>query len=186
MDSQSYLPIQPGVGMEENFLSIDDILLSHERLPVRTECVFPRLGFLEKSNDSQDIPEVSVSVLPEHLHWAIVNARVHILGEREVNVLYYCPINVIVNSFILVSVTDTLSVHLRSKQCQISVKNPLKHTVNRLECVVEKRPFWHLQPPLSRHRMHHQNWTQRRRQQLHVAWLNNTKLDLTKQLVCVV
>lgn len=60
MDSQSYQPIRPGVGMEENFLSIDDILLSHERLPIRTECVFPRLGFLEKSSDSQDIPEVSV------------------------------------------------------------------------------------------------------------------------------
>lgn len=59
MDSQSYLPVQPGVGMEENFLSLDDILLSHERLPIRTECAFPRLGFLEKSSDSQDIPEVS-------------------------------------------------------------------------------------------------------------------------------
>ncbi|XP_051808478.1 DNA replication complex GINS protein PSF3 isoform X2 [Acanthochromis polyacanthus] len=60
MDSQSYLPVQPGVGMEENFLSLDDILLSHERLPVRTECTFPRLGFLEKSSDSPDIPETFV------------------------------------------------------------------------------------------------------------------------------
>lgn len=59
MDTQSYLPVQPGVGMEENFLSLDDILLSHERLPIRTECAFPRLGFLEKSSDTQDIPEVS-------------------------------------------------------------------------------------------------------------------------------
>lgn len=59
MNTQSYLPVQPGVGMEENFLSLDDILLSHERLPIRTECAFPRLGFLEKSSDTQDIPEVS-------------------------------------------------------------------------------------------------------------------------------
>lgn len=59
MDTPSYFPVPPGVGMEENFLSLDDILLSHERLPVRTECIFPRLGFLEKSSDSQDIPEVS-------------------------------------------------------------------------------------------------------------------------------
>ncbi|KAF1387336.1 hypothetical protein PFLUV_G00104370 [Perca fluviatilis] len=44
--------------MGENFLSLDDIVLSHERLPIRTECRFPRLGFLEKSSDSQDIPEV--------------------------------------------------------------------------------------------------------------------------------
>lgn len=59
MDTQSYHPVQPGVGMEENFLSLDDILLSHERLPTRTECAFPRLGFLEKSSDTPDIPEVS-------------------------------------------------------------------------------------------------------------------------------
>lgn len=58
MDTQSYFPVPPGVGMEENFLSLDDILLSHERLPIRTECTFPRLGFLEKSSDTQDIPEV--------------------------------------------------------------------------------------------------------------------------------
>lgn len=58
MDTQSYQSVQPGVGMEENFLSLDDILLSHERLPIRTECTFPRLGFLEKSSDTQDIPEV--------------------------------------------------------------------------------------------------------------------------------
>lgn len=58
MDTQSYLPVQPGVGMEENFLSLDDILLSQERLPARTECAFPRLGFLEKSTDNPDIVEV--------------------------------------------------------------------------------------------------------------------------------
>lgn len=58
MDTHSYIPVEPGVGMEENFLSLDDILLSHERLPVRTECRFPRLGHLERSTDAQDIPEV--------------------------------------------------------------------------------------------------------------------------------
>lgn len=58
MDTQSYLPVQPGVGMEENFLSLDDILLSHERLPIRTQCTFLRLGFLEKCSDTQDIAEV--------------------------------------------------------------------------------------------------------------------------------
>uniref|UniRef100_A0AAQ4RZ59 DNA replication complex GINS protein PSF3 n=1 Tax=Gasterosteus aculeatus aculeatus TaxID=481459 RepID=A0AAQ4RZ59_GASAC len=57
MDTQSYLPVQPGVGMQENFLSLDDILLSHERLPIRTECAFPRLGYLEKATDAQDIPQ---------------------------------------------------------------------------------------------------------------------------------
>lgn len=59
MNTQSYMPVEPGVGMEENFLSLDDILLAHERLPIRIECAFPRLGFLDKSSDTQDIPEVS-------------------------------------------------------------------------------------------------------------------------------
>lgn len=63
MDTQSYLPVQPGVGMEENFLSLDDILLSQERLPARTECAFPRLGFLEKSTDNPDIVEVRNDIL---------------------------------------------------------------------------------------------------------------------------
>ncbi|KAJ8248828.1 hypothetical protein GJAV_G00228180 [Gymnothorax javanicus] len=64
MDSQSYMPVPPGVGMEENFLSLDDILLSHERLPCRTETVFPRLGFLEKSSETRDIPEGTKMEMP--------------------------------------------------------------------------------------------------------------------------
>ncbi|XP_075994888.1 DNA replication complex GINS protein PSF3 [Genypterus blacodes] len=64
METPSYLPVPPGVGMEENFLSLDDILLSQERLPSRTECAFPRLGFLEKSSDTQDIPEGTKMELP--------------------------------------------------------------------------------------------------------------------------
>ena len=40
------------------------------------------------------------SVVPEH---------VQILGERELNVLYYCLINVTMNSFILVPVNGTLA-----------------------------------------------------------------------------
>ncbi|KAM6937819.1 DNA replication complex GINS protein PSF3 [Xenentodon cancila] len=64
MDTHSYLPVPPGVGMEENFLSLDDILLSHERLPVRTECAFPRLGFLERSSDTQDLMEGTKMELP--------------------------------------------------------------------------------------------------------------------------
>ncbi|XP_064169973.1 DNA replication complex GINS protein PSF3 [Anguilla rostrata] len=64
MDVQSYMPVPPGVGMEENFLSLDDILLSQERLPCRTETTFPRLGFLEKSSDTRDIPEGSKMEMP--------------------------------------------------------------------------------------------------------------------------
>ncbi|XP_036391707.1 DNA replication complex GINS protein PSF3 isoform X1 [Megalops cyprinoides] len=64
METQSYTPVPPGVGMEENFLSLDDILLSHERLPCRTESAFPRLGFLEKSADARDIPEGAKMEMP--------------------------------------------------------------------------------------------------------------------------
>ncbi|KAM9470487.1 DNA replication complex GINS protein PSF3 [Clarias gariepinus] len=64
MDTQSYMPVAPGVGMEENFLSLDDILLSHERLPCRTDTAFPKLGFLEKSGDTHDIPEGTKMEMP--------------------------------------------------------------------------------------------------------------------------
>ncbi|XP_076988704.1 DNA replication complex GINS protein PSF3 isoform X3 [Tamandua tetradactyla] len=49
--SEAYFPVESGaLGPEENFLSLDDILTSHEKLPVRTETALPRLGaFLERS-----------------------------------------------------------------------------------------------------------------------------------------
>lgn len=80
MDSQSYQPVQPGVGMEESFLSLDDILLSHERLPVRTECTFPRLGFLEKSADNQDITEGTKMELPLWLSKGLYEKKRRVLS----------------------------------------------------------------------------------------------------------
>ncbi|XP_034033062.1 DNA replication complex GINS protein PSF3 [Thalassophryne amazonica] len=80
MGDQSYLPVPPGVGMDENFLSLDDILLSHERLPVRTECTFPRLGFLEKSADSQDIPEGTKMELPLWLAKSLYERKRRVLA----------------------------------------------------------------------------------------------------------
>lgn len=49
--------------MEENLFSLDDILLSHERLPCRTDTAFPKLGFLEKAGETHDIPEVKLKYL---------------------------------------------------------------------------------------------------------------------------
>ena len=49
-----------------------------------------------------------VSVVPERVQWTIVYQVVHILGKRELNVLYYCLMNFTGNSFILVSVNGTL------------------------------------------------------------------------------
>ncbi|KAL4623494.1 DNA replication complex GINS protein PSF3 [Arapaima gigas] len=64
METQSYTPVPPGVGMEENFLSLDDILLSQERLPCQTETCFLRLGFVEKSSETPDIAEGTKMELP--------------------------------------------------------------------------------------------------------------------------
>ncbi|XP_026885034.1 DNA replication complex GINS protein PSF3 [Electrophorus electricus] len=64
MDTRSYMPVPPGVGTEENVFSLDDILLSQERLPCRTESVFPGLGFVDKSSDSRHIPEGTKMEIP--------------------------------------------------------------------------------------------------------------------------
>ncbi|XP_062355948.1 DNA replication complex GINS protein PSF3 isoform X2 [Cinclus cinclus] len=44
--AEAYFPVGPGLGMEENFLSLDDILMSQEKLPGRAESVLPRLAVL--------------------------------------------------------------------------------------------------------------------------------------------
>ncbi|KAE8609224.1 hypothetical protein XENTR_v10011749 [Xenopus tropicalis] len=61
---EPYMPVEPGLGREENFLSIEDLLMSQEKLPCRVESGFPRLGFLEKGGDSDSIPEGSKMELP--------------------------------------------------------------------------------------------------------------------------
>ncbi|XP_036607552.1 DNA replication complex GINS protein PSF3 isoform X1 [Trichosurus vulpecula] len=63
--SEAYFPVESGaLGPEENFLSLDDILMSHEKLPARTETLLPRLGglLLERSSGGESelgIPEVT-------------------------------------------------------------------------------------------------------------------------------
>ncbi|KAM5263703.1 DNA replication complex GINS protein PSF3 isoform 1-T1 [Ctenodactylus gundi] len=43
--SEAYFRVEPGaLGREENFLSLDDILMSHEKLPARAATLLPRLG----------------------------------------------------------------------------------------------------------------------------------------------
>lgn len=54
--SEAYFPVESGaLGPEENFLSLDDILMSQEKLPVRVETPMPRLGafFLERGAGSE-------------------------------------------------------------------------------------------------------------------------------------
>lgn len=68
--SEAYFRVESGaLGLQENFLSLDDILMSHEKLPVRTEIPMPRLGafFLERSvgaDTDNAIPPVSILARP--------------------------------------------------------------------------------------------------------------------------
>ncbi|KAM8774525.1 DNA replication complex GINS protein PSF3 [Rhynchonycteris naso] len=68
--SEAYFQVESGaLGPEENFLSLDDILMSHEKLPVRTEIPIPRLGmFFQEQNGGADtdntIPQGSKLELP--------------------------------------------------------------------------------------------------------------------------
>ncbi|XP_029465110.1 DNA replication complex GINS protein PSF3 [Rhinatrema bivittatum] len=62
--AEGYCPVPPGLGREENLLSLEDILMSQEKLPCRTESSLLRLGFLEKSGDSENIPPGSKMELP--------------------------------------------------------------------------------------------------------------------------
>lgn len=63
--SEAYFPVESGaLGPEENYLSLDDILMSQEKLPVRVEKPMPRLGafFLERgagADSDQALPQVS-------------------------------------------------------------------------------------------------------------------------------
>ncbi|NP_001080618.1 DNA replication complex GINS protein PSF3 [Xenopus laevis] len=61
---EPYMPVEPGLGREENFLSLEDLLMSQEKLPCCIESGFPRLGFLDKGGDSDSIPEGSKMELP--------------------------------------------------------------------------------------------------------------------------
>ncbi|KAM9191882.1 DNA replication complex GINS protein PSF3 isoform 1-T1 [Dugong dugon] len=66
--SEAYFPVESGaLGPEENFLSLDDILMSHEKLPVRTETAIPRLGafFPERSGGAETdntIPQRTINI----------------------------------------------------------------------------------------------------------------------------
>ncbi|NXY37315.1 PSF3 protein, partial [Pomatorhinus ruficollis] len=64
--SEAYFPVGPGLGMEENFLSLDDILMSQEKLPGRAESVLPRLAMLlgQGAGSAESIPEGSKLEIP--------------------------------------------------------------------------------------------------------------------------
>lgn len=61
--AEAYFPVGPGLGPEENFLSLDDILMSQEKLPGRAESNLPRLAFAlgqgTGAGSGDSIPEVT-------------------------------------------------------------------------------------------------------------------------------
>ncbi|NXC02924.1 PSF3 protein, partial [Orthonyx spaldingii] len=64
--AEAYFPVGPGLGMEENFLSLDDILMSQEKLPGRAESALPRLAVLlgQGSGSAESVPEGSKLEIP--------------------------------------------------------------------------------------------------------------------------
>lgn len=64
--SEAYFKVESGaLGPEENFLSLDDILMSHEKLPVRTEIPIPRLGaFFPERSGGADTDNAIAQVSP--------------------------------------------------------------------------------------------------------------------------
>ncbi|XP_003792637.1 DNA replication complex GINS protein PSF3 isoform X1 [Otolemur garnettii] len=84
--SEAYFRVESGaLGPEENFLSLDDILMSHEKLPVRTEIAIPRLGsfFLERSaaaDTDNAVPQGSKLELPLWLAKGLFDNKRRILS----------------------------------------------------------------------------------------------------------
>ncbi|NXO69418.1 PSF3 protein, partial [Phainopepla nitens] len=64
--AEAYFPVGPGLGMEENFLSLDDILMSQEKLPGRAESSLPRLALLlgQGAGSGESVPEGSKLEIP--------------------------------------------------------------------------------------------------------------------------
>ncbi|XP_006752945.1 PREDICTED: DNA replication complex GINS protein PSF3 [Myotis davidii] len=84
--SEAYFRVESGaLSHEENFLSLDDILMSHEKLPVRTEIPIPRLGafFPERSGGADTdntIPQGSKLELPLWLAKGLFDNKRRILS----------------------------------------------------------------------------------------------------------
>ncbi|KAL6088760.1 hypothetical protein STEG23_028288, partial [Scotinomys teguina] len=84
--SEAYLPVESGaLGPEENFLSLDDILMSQEKLPVRVETSIPRLGafFLERGAGAESdhaLPQGTKLELPLWLAKGLFDTKRRILS----------------------------------------------------------------------------------------------------------
>uniref|UniRef100_A0A673UNW5 Uncharacterized protein n=1 Tax=Suricata suricatta TaxID=37032 RepID=A0A673UNW5_SURSU len=89
--SEAYFRVESGaLGPEENFLSLDDILMSHEKLPVRTETPMPRLGafFLDRSGGAETDHTIPQVVIPAHG----IKAHIGFQAERASYVGFSLPL----------------------------------------------------------------------------------------------
>ncbi|XP_044290130.1 DNA replication complex GINS protein PSF3 isoform X3 [Varanus komodoensis] len=74
--AQAYAPVEAGLGPEESFLSLADILMSQERLPCRAESALPRLGAVlgkaaaAASAHDDALPEI-LELLPQSNSWIV-------------------------------------------------------------------------------------------------------------------
>lgn len=58
--AEAYAAVEAGLGPEESFLALEDILMSQERLPCRAEASFPRLAAVlgKAAAPSDALPQV--------------------------------------------------------------------------------------------------------------------------------
>ncbi|XP_012868256.1 PREDICTED: DNA replication complex GINS protein PSF3 [Dipodomys ordii] len=82
--SEAYFRVESGaLSSEENFLSLDDILMSQEKLPVLTEAPLPRLGafFLDRGAEPERaLPQGSKLELPLWLTKGLFDNKRRILS----------------------------------------------------------------------------------------------------------
>ncbi|KAI6077467.1 DNA replication complex GINS protein PSF3 [Aix galericulata] len=82
--SEAYFPVGPGLGPEENFLSLDDILMSQEKLPGRAESSLPRLAFAlgqgAAGGSGDSIPEGSKLEIPMWLAKGLHDSKRRIIS----------------------------------------------------------------------------------------------------------
>uniref|UniRef100_UPI00358E84CB DNA replication complex GINS protein PSF3 n=1 Tax=Myxine glutinosa TaxID=7769 RepID=UPI00358E84CB len=63
MSAGSYSRVSSG-DVRESYFSVDDILMSHDKVPCVVHKAIPKLGFLDKGSDDENIPEGKRLELP--------------------------------------------------------------------------------------------------------------------------
>ncbi|XP_060644196.2 DNA replication complex GINS protein PSF3 [Anolis sagrei] len=64
MSAEAYSAVEPGLGPEESFLSLPDLLMSHERMPCRAQAALPRLALALGKAPLDALPEGTKLELP--------------------------------------------------------------------------------------------------------------------------